>query len=168
MTSIDTLLSYPVVMMCGVSGAGKTFIARKLEAEGYERLSPDRIVWNRYGHAYAELPPAERHEIYMAAIDSQIARLPELIASGRRVVIDCSMCKRRRRDAVASICATAGISSVIAYLTASREVLERRLSERGDTGPDDQTVSPADLNRFLAGFEAPMSGEHFITVNSGL
>lgn len=162
MNQIEKLLAYPVVMMCGVSGSGKTFVARQLEAEGYVRLSPDRAVWDRYGRKYSSLPPGRRHEIYMQAIDGEIARLAGLLAEGRRVVIDCSMCKRRRRDAVVAICAASGVDSAIAYLTASREVLERRLSKRGDTGPDDQTVSTADLRRFLADFEPPAPDEFYL------
>lgn len=164
MKGLSALLKYPVIMMCGVSGSGKTFIARQLEAEGYLRLSPDRLVWDEYGSSYAWLPTQRRHEIYMAAIDSEIARLPGLIAAGKRVVIDCSMCKRRRRDAVAAICDAAGVSHIIARLSTNPAVLARRLAVRGDTGPDDQKVSAADLSRFLADFEAPGPGEHFINL----
>lgn len=150
--------------MCGVSGSGKTFVARQLEAEGFMRLSPDRLVWNEYGREYASLSAQRRHEIYMAAIDREIARLPGLIAAGRRVVIDCSMCKRRRRDAVASLCNAAGVSHIIVWLTAGPALLAQRLAGRGDTGPDDQKVSAADLSRLLADFEAPAPDEHFITL----
>lgn len=163
MKNSTCLLTYPVIMMCGVSGSGKTFIARQLEAEGYLRLSPDRTVWDEYGPGYALLPAARRHEIYMTAIDSEITRLPGLIATGKRVVIDCSMCKRRRRDAVASVCNAAGVSYIIAYLSADPDILARRLAGRGDTGPDDQKVSAGDLSRFLADFEAPSPDEHFIS-----
>ena len=34
-----------VVMMCGVAGAGKTTLAKQLEAAGYLRLSIDEEVW---------------------------------------------------------------------------------------------------------------------------
>ncbi|WP_369525508.1 AAA family ATPase [Paramuribaculum intestinale] len=35
--------------MCGVSGSGKTFLARRLVGKGFLRLSSDEIIWNLYG-----------------------------------------------------------------------------------------------------------------------
>ncbi|MDF2036483.1 AAA family ATPase [Cytobacillus oceanisediminis] len=41
-----------VVMMCGVAGSGKTTFSKKLEKEGFVRLSIDEEIWavnGRYG-----------------------------------------------------------------------------------------------------------------------
>lgn len=34
-----------VVMMCGVAGSGKTTFSKKLEKEGFVRLSIDEEIW---------------------------------------------------------------------------------------------------------------------------
>lgn len=155
-----------VVMMCGVSGAGKTFVARGLEAQGFVRLSADADVWQAYGEGYARMPQAEQHVIYMRALGNIIGRVPELLRHGKRVVIDASMCKRARRDEVADICRQTGAKHVIAYLDSSRDTLVERLKARGGTGPDDQFVSEEELDRFLAHFEVPEADERFIHIKN--
>ena len=56
-----------VVLMCGVSGSGKTFYAGKLETEGYVRLSPDELVWRRYGREVSEMPPDRQRSLFADA-----------------------------------------------------------------------------------------------------
>lgn len=155
-----------VVMMCGVSGAGKTFVARRLEAQGFVRLSADADVWQAYGEGYARMPAAEQHVIYMRALGNIIGHVPELLRQGKRVVIDASMCKRARRDEVADMCRQAGAQHVIAYLDSSRATLLERLKARKGTGPDDQFVSEEELDRFLAHFEVPEADERFIHIKN--
>lgn len=155
-----------VVMMCGVSGAGKTFVARELEAQGFVRLSADAYVWQAYGEGYARMSQSEQHVIYMRALGNIIGRVPELLRQGKRVVIDASMCKRARRDEVADMCRQAGAQHVIAYLDSSRDTLVERLKARGGTGPDDQFVSEEELDRFLAHFEVPEADERFIHIKN--
>lgn len=153
-----------VIMMCGVSGAGKTYIARRLESEGFVRLSADSLVWDELGPAYSSMPPAMQSAIYMAAIDNLVASIPQRIAVGERLVIDASMCKRRRRDAVVELCRSIGVKSVILYVDAPRSVLAGRLAMRGGKGPDDQLVPESDLDRFLHNFESPEPDENFIHI----
>lgn len=160
----DTLNHASVVMMCGVSGSGKTFVASQLEAEGYERLSADKIVWDEYGDTYFKLSIADQHKIYIAAIDSVISAIPEKVNNGRRVVIDASMCKRQKRDFVRNLCSNIGAECITVYLSAPREILKERLNRRQGTGPDDQRVSEEELDRFLSNFEAPNPDENFIQI----
>ena len=162
----DVIEGKSVVMMCGVSGSGKTFVARQLEELGFVRLSADVDVWSAYGDEYARMSPAEQHAVYMGALGRVLGQLPELLRQGRRVVIDASMCKRARRDEVAAMCSEAGADYVIAYLESSREVLLERLIRRGGSGPDDQFVSEEELDRFLAHFEAPEADERFIHIKN--
>ncbi|MCM3531452.1 ATP-binding protein [Cytobacillus oceanisediminis] len=52
-----------VVMMCGVAGSGKTTFSKKLEKEGFVRLSIDEEIWavnGRYGIDF----PIEKIEEY--------------------------------------------------------------------------------------------------------
>ena len=50
------------------------------------------------------------------------------------------------------------------YLDTPGEILSQRLENRKGTGPDDQIVTPAQLESFLANFEKPDADENFITV----
>ena len=38
-----------VILMCGVSGAGKTTFSKEKEKDGYIRLSIDELIWEDYG-----------------------------------------------------------------------------------------------------------------------
>ena len=162
----DALADVSVVMMCGVSGSGKPFFAQELESRGFIRLSADVDVWNAYGSDYAQKTKAEQHIIYMGALAGAIGRVPELLQQRKRVVIDASMCKRARRDDVAQICSRAGVGHVIVYLDSPRTTLLERLKTRGGSGPDDQFVSEAELEVFLAHFEPPCSDERFIHIKN--
>lgn len=162
----EALKGVSVVLMCGVSGAGKTYCARGLEKEGFVRLSADRIVWEEYGTAYSTLPPDAQSAIYMEAVDRLVDSVPQCLNEGKRVVIDASMCKRRRRDAVMEMCRSNGRRCLILYVDAPRAVLARRLAHRGGSGPDDQLVPESDLDRFLLNFEAPAPDENFIHIRN--
>lgn len=153
-----------VVMMCGVSGSGKTTMARRMEADGWRRLSADIDVWNRFGGDYASMPADRQRQIYMEAVNSMLEQIPEYVKSGERVVIDSSMCKRAKRNAVRHMCDSLGVKCALIYTSASREELLRRLSSRHGQGPDDQIVPEAELDRFLCNFEAPEPDEHFIHI----
>lgn len=134
------------VMMCGVSGSGKTTMARRLEAEGWVRLSPDALTYDT-GLSYPE------------AMARTLDRLRPLLDAGRRVVIDAAMCKRTGRDALRRICRDAGVRCGLIYLSAPREELLRRLTARAGSGPDDIIVPAADLDRFLQNFQPPEPDE---------
>ena len=134
----------PVVLLCGVSGSGKTYVARQLEREGYEVLSVDHIAW----------PEND----FQAATAEMFRRLRGLLSRGCRVVVDSTMCKRAKRDEASRLCAEAGVECRFIYLQAPRQVLLDRLAARGGAGPDDQVVSPDQLDRFLSNFEPPKPG----------
>ena len=82
-----------VIFMCGPSGSGKSTYARRLEGDGMVRLSFDVEMWHR-GISTVPLPPDVRDEIEAGLR----ARLLELVAAGRDVVLDFSFWSRRMRD----------------------------------------------------------------------
>ena len=78
-----------VTLLCGPAGAGKTTIARELEAGGALVLSFDREAWARGVHDGAFTPEL------MAAIDADLhARLVRAVQAGERVVVDGSLSAR--------------------------------------------------------------------------
>lgn len=52
-----------VVMMCGVAGSGKTTFAKKLEKEGFARLSIDEDIWATHGRFGVDYPE-QNYEFY--------------------------------------------------------------------------------------------------------
>ncbi len=131
----------PVLFMCGISGSGKTRYALGLEAQGYRRLSLD--AYNTAGLGTAELD----------------RDLEELIRRGVPVVVDSTMCKRARRDAVRELCRRCDARAEFVYLHAPLEVLRERLRHRRNSGPDDLPVSDAEVEFYYAHFEVPAADE---------
>lgn len=157
-----TLPSERVVLVCGVSGSGKTRLARRFETDGYTRLSSDALLWERAGEAYAAMSPEARRELFMSVNAELASRLAQMLDAGLRVVVDAALCKRPQRDALRRICADRGIDAATIFLDTSLPELRRRLAGRRGTGPDDQIVSPDALASFHSGFERPAPEEHAI------
>lgn len=151
-----------VVLMCGISGSGKTYYSRQLENQGYRRLSIDEQIWGRYGSGFGDLPPERRKEIFMDATAELYVRLGEMLENGEKVVVDSTMCKRIKRDNARNICRKHGVEPAIIYMTAPLPVLWKRLSERLGNGPDDLIVSHSDLMSYFENFEAPMPDENYM------
>ncbi len=152
------------VIMCGISGSGKTYYARSLAAHGYERVSADELVWEKYGHQFASLPQERRTLAYIEANAAIVAHVERILSAGGRVVVDATMCKRSRRDLMVEVCRAHGVEPLIVYLDAPICVLASRLAERQGSGPDDQIVTADELQRFYGNFEPPQPDEFFITV----
>ena len=76
-----------VVIMCGVSGSGKTFFSRRLEQLGFRRISSDGIVWDKYGSDFTHFPPSRQKEIFMSAQYDLAEQMVSLIDAGDKVVV---------------------------------------------------------------------------------
>ncbi len=152
---------YPqIVLTCGISGSGKTYFSQKLEKSGYIRLSSDEIAWQIYGGDFTSLPHEKQQKIFAEAATHIDCELDHLLSSGSRVVVDSTLCKRRRRDALRAICMKHNIVPVLVYLCATYETLHSRLSTRTGIGPNDIIIPDSDLMSFFQGFEVPTSDEH--------
>lgn len=149
-----------VVMTCGVSGSGKTALALRLADAGFVRVSTDCLIWDRHGASFPSLPEQQRRSIFMATADEVDAAVEHLLVEGKRVVVDATFCKRHRRDIMRRLCARFGVEPLLVYLSADRDTLRERLSQRRGTGPDDQRVTPAELDSYLAHFQPPLPDEH--------
>ena len=146
-----------VVMMCGVAGAGKTTLAKQLEAAGYLRLSIDEEVWRQYGRYGVDYPPSA-YAAYSAAVEAQLQdQLVKAIQEHRPVVIDFSFWSRKKRDAYRRRITDAGGQVRLIYLKASPECLRRRLRLRSLRRDANAAFEITDtiLNGYLQDFEAP-------------
>lgn len=154
-----------VVLMCGVSGSGKTFRSRELERNGFVRLSPDEIAWRRHGPGFLSLPFEQQKPIFAESFATLLAETGRLLDEGRKVVVDSTMCKRQKRDLMREVCRRHGVEPLLVWLDVPADRLRRRLADRRDTGPDDIRVSDRRLAQFLAGFEPPTPDEHPLTLH---
>lgn len=58
-----------IVMMCGVAGSGKTTYAKRLESEGFARLSIDEYIWSTYGRFGIDYPESTYTQ-YLASAET--------------------------------------------------------------------------------------------------
>jgi predicted kinase len=146
-----------VVLMCGVAGSGKTTYAKRLEAEGFVRLSIDEEVWSRFGRFGVDYAPTEYAEHSAAAEEFLRDGLLSLIQDGRDVVVDFSFWQRGHRDLYKRLVEEAGARWRLVYLQVRPAELRRRLDERAirfDANAAFPTSTDI-LESYLAGFEEP-------------
>jgi len=158
-----------VVLMCGVPGAGKTTYAKRLERAGHVRLSVDEEMWRQDRELAARFGTPE-YFAFTVAVERQLrARLLELIAEGRDVVVDLSFWSRQRREEYKSLVTAQGAAWQLVFFDVPRGELLRRLElRRLDPGPNSAPVGPDYLDKFLAGFEPPVGeGETVIRPSPG-
>ena len=155
-----------VVMTCGVAGSGKTTLARRLEAQGFVRLSVDQEVWDRFGRHGVDYPP-ERYAALSETARARVReRLVELVGEGRDVVLDLSLWRRADRDAYKILVEGAGGRWRLVRLVVEPAELRRRLAERAARRDADAAFEITEelLAAYLAGFEAPEGeGEEVLT-----
>jgi predicted kinase len=143
-----------VIFMCGPSGSGKSTYARGLEAAGMVRLSFDAEMWQR-GISTVPLPPDVRDEIEAGLR----ARLLELVAAGRDVVLDFSFWSRRMRDDYRRLLEPTGVVPETVYLATDRETVLDRMRGRRGSHPDDYVLSDALAAQHFDHFEPPSADE---------
>lgn len=153
-----------VVLMCGVSGSGKTTFARILEKSGYLRLSVDELIWKRHGKRFADFDDVRRREIFMRCGEEIEMSVMKCIEDGCRIVLDSTMCKRKKRDRLREICGNYGIDPVFIYMKAPYEILRHRLDSRSGEDANDQIVDERLLDDYFAHFECPDDYERHITI----
>ena len=160
-------LNNQAIIMCGISGSGKTHYAQNLEKKGYTRLSSDAIIWKEVGENLFSLPKEEKKRLFLNCRNQVCNKLHELLKSGEKVVVDATHCRRTARDEIRRICQETGVSPIFIYCEASKEQLWQRLSRRSGKGPDDLLVSQEEFSDYWHGFEPPQHDEtDFIFVNT--
>lgn len=141
------------MMMCGPGGAGKTTYAKRLEREGWTRLSFEVEFWDR---GITTMPSAE--VVAEVAADLK-ARLLRQVAAGNDVVLDFGFWFRRQRDEFRALLAPQGIVPETVYIATSLETILSRVGDRHGRQADDWPLTAQTATEYFERFEPPTPEE---------
>jgi predicted kinase len=140
--------------MSGPAGSGKSTYARRLEAEGFVRLSFDTEAWGR-GILEQPLSPVV-HDQIEADLRTHLLLL---VKQGCDVVLDFAFWSRRTRDEYRRLLVPLGVVPETVYLATPREIVLARIRERMNSHPDDVMLSESLAARYFDHFEPPTAEE---------
>ena len=146
-------MSGRLILLCGVAGAGKTTVAKQLEAEGAVRMCPDEWL------------VALGFDIYDRDARIAIERLQwelaqKLVLRGLTVVDECGVWQRSERDLRRTWAREHGVAVELRFLDAPVDVLTARVAERNRTQPAGAPhIDPALVAFWAARIERPDADE---------
>jgi len=162
-----------VVLMCGLSGSGKSWLAERLAPSlpGI-RIRSDIVRRQLAGLARTESSGSNLESgIYARDMgDAVYARLlaltRDLIDLGESVIVDATFLSRADRAAFQSMANHAGRDCVIVHCEAPRDRLAQRVVDRLASQADPSEATLEVLDRQLDVFEPPGRGEYTIRVST--
>jgi predicted kinase len=152
-----------VIMMCGPGGAGKTTYAKRLERDGWTRLSFEVEFWDR---GITTMPSAD----VVAEVAADLnARLLRLVAAGNDVVLDYGFWFLRQREELRALLAPQGIVPETVYIATSLQTILSRVGDRHGRRADDWPLTEQTATEYFERFEPPTPEEGPLeVVRSGL
>ncbi len=145
-------------VMCGLPGAGKTTLAKQLEADiSALRLTPDEWI-STIIKDVSDRTELDRLRDPIEAIQWEVAA--KALALGVDVILDFGLWSRAERDEFRRRTEAIGAKFVIVPLIVEREELWKRISKRNaDLPPGTFYNSEEELDRWFAVFEPPTPDE---------
>ena len=143
-----------LILTCGLPGAGKTTLARKIAADRKAvRLTKDEWLW-AVGTSPWDRSTGEKME-------QQLWRLAqELLTLGSSVVVDFGLWARDERDEMRAVARGLGVGVELHHLDVPSDELWRRIEARNSAPPwNEEPISRAHLEEWMTEFQAPDSDE---------
>ena len=140
--------------MVGLPGAGKTTLAKRLEAEHSAlRLTPDEWMMPLFG-----VPELDERRAVLEELLWQVAA--RMLSLGTSVVLDFGLWGRSERDNYRARAEATGARVELYYLEVTREELWRRVEARNASLPPDTfRLTLSELDECIAMFEPPTAEE---------
>jgi predicted kinase len=144
--------------MCGLPGAGKTTLARRLEQEyAALRLTPDEWHTRLFGQDAEDEQHDARHTVIESLLWEIAARVLQL---GGNVILDFGFWGRSERDDYRARAARLGAGSELHFLDVPEAALFARLATRNAQRPAGAfVISAARFREYLPKFQPPAPEE---------
>jgi aminoglycoside phosphotransferase family enzyme/predicted kinase len=163
-----------LLLMCGLSGAGKSFVAERL----LSLLPAIRLRSDVARKAVAGLAPLARTDSPIGGglyapdrtdtVFAHIAQLTKtLLCGGESVIIDATFIERARRDEFMSLAEQLDLKAFIVYCHAPVEILRERIKARSSKREDASEATLDVLDMQLEKFEPPGAPERVIQLATG-
>lgn len=151
---MTAVIDVRLILTCGLPGAGKTTLARRLAAErGALRLTKDEWMW-AIGSSPWDGATQEKVEGELRRLAMDVLRL------GTSVVLDFGLWARAERDDLRSAARGVGAGVELHYVAAPIDELWRRVEARNAAPPwDAEPISRAHLDEWAAFFHVPDADE---------
>lgn len=165
--AIDIILNFEhkpkVVIMCGLSGSGKTTFAKKMETHNFQRLSVDEHIWNKYGKYGIDYPKGEYKKLQIEANKELHSIFLELLKSNRNIVVDFSFWQKEKRDNYKQIVENNNGKWFLVYMNTPISVIKERLTIRNDRFEANAAfpITGTILDGYQKSFQIPVEEDQF-------
>jgi len=152
-TSTPTAGTGRLIVLCGLAGAGKTTLAKQLEANGAIRMCPDEWLVSLGLDLYDK-------DARVAVERLQWELAQALVLRGLTVVDECGVWQRWERDLRRTWAREHGVAVELRFLDAPIEVLTARVEARNRSLPDGAPrIDPALVASWDARIQRPDAAE---------